>query len=642
MQMSKNPNKPNNGAPPVRNSIELRHAIFVALAVVGLIAAVMENEGFTFEVLHHLARATDNQRTYPLYLMLGLHAGLWGWALSRGGLSFGGLARAVWPLAILCGNGALMLLGLSSGMLSLYASMLLMGLCATRVMQACPRETNLRLPTVVAWILALLACLYFVYWMSFFLEAMHERLLLGYSDIGIYYKRLLNSVRYGAYLQVYSELPPFWGHFSPGLILLVPLFACLPTIKFLILTQTIVLGGTSLLLMFLARRHGLSALSSLALAICYLLYPSTSQVAYNFSYGFNPNTLALPFFVAGGYCLLERRHVPATILLVLGLSMKEYLAIYIVGLGIMLALHRRWRTGAIMAAGGILYFVLISFVFMPWHSQSAYDHMARGYSTLGNSLGDVVLAPLTRPGSFFSLLCAPANFSLVLELLLPMGCMCLLAPRVAIAVLPVLGMSWLHQGQPFKSIAFHYHVCTMGILFLALIRGISRRDEPLVLPWQRLQARYDRSCAWIRRIKPGAAITGALIAAVYASLFLSLFPWAKQNVGIVPSNNQLMQNYLARRDIVQLIPADATVTGDGRSICQFLDRRLSRRFQFDPYFETDYHVYQERFWNSNPSVARAQVEKIMASGAYEVIYQQHGVHVLKRINPLPPPPGDLF
>ena len=52
--MSKNANKPNNGAPPVRNPIELRHAIFVALAVVGLIAAVIENEGFTFEVLHHL------------------------------------------------------------------------------------------------------------------------------------------------------------------------------------------------------------------------------------------------------------------------------------------------------------------------------------------------------------------------------------------------------------------------------------------------------------------------------------------------------------------------------------------------------------------------------------------------------------
>jgi hypothetical protein len=93
---------------------------------------------------------------------------------------------------------------------------------------------------------------------------------------------------------------------------------------------------------------------------------------------------------------------------------------------------------------------------------------------------------------------------------------------------------------------------------------------------------------------------------------------------------------------VQLIPADLTVTGDGRSICQFLDRRLSRRYEGDPYFDTDYHVYQERFGNSEPTKILAVVDDLMATGDFEIIYQQHGVHVLKRTGPLPPPPDDLF
>lgn len=47
-----------------------------------------------------------------------------------------------------------------------------------------------------------------------------------------------------------------------------------------------------------------------------------------------------------------------------------------------------------------------------------------------------------------------------------------------------------------KSAAFQYHVCTMGILFLALIRGVGRSDDPMTLPWPRLQAWPDcgRDC----------------------------------------------------------------------------------------------------------------------------------------------------
>lgn len=84
------------------------------------------------------------------------------------------------------------------------------------------------------------------------------------------------------------------------------------------------------------------------------------------------------------------------------------------------------------------------------------------------------------------------------------------------------------------------------------------------------------------------------------------------------------------------------MTGDGRSICQFLDRGLSSRHEGDPHFDTDCHVYQERFWNAEPSKVRGVVDDIMATGDFEIIYQQHGVHVLKHIEHLPPPPDDLF
>ena len=265
------------------------------------------------------------------------------------------------------------------------------------------------------------------------------------------------------------------------------------------------------------------------------------------------------------------------------------------------------------------------------------------FGGLGDSLGEMMLTPVTRPGIFWSQLVMLKNWQLVLELLLPMAGICLLAPRLMLALLPLFGLSFLRTDLQSGSIAFQYQTCTIGVLFVAAIYGLAAlgtntddRQSETHRGW------LASICGRMRGTQRYAWLAAATFAGVYAAMYMSLSPISKQNIGIVPSGEQLMQNQMAYRDVSQLVPMDATVTGDHRTMAWFLDRRLCGDFEYEPTYETDYHVYQERFWNHDPSYIRGHVDDLLSSGKFEIIYYKHGIFVLRRRVPLPPPADDVF
>jgi len=598
----------------------------------------MENDGYTYELLNHLPRQAST-RAWALPFVLSLHVILWGGAAALGGVTFRALTRAVWPLVLLNWNLIPLYLNQPTGMWSLYLTMSLMGLAAGRVVNACTRRPQAHLRPWLGWLLAAGICVVLGGWLFIFLEAMWRLLLLGHPDIGIFVRQLRNTLSYGSFLQWHSAAAPFEYYFCPGMVLLLPFFWLNPTIHGIIGMQCVVIGGTGLLLFAIARYKGLTSGQSLLLLICYVLFPATTQTAYCYSYGFHTNVIALPFLILGMVLLMERRYIMAVIALLIAVSFKEYLAIYVFGIGLAVLATGRRRTGVVLAVASILYYVITTIIFAEY--RDSIHH--RVFGGLGDSLGEMMLAPVTRPGIFWSQLVMLKNWQLVLELLLPMAGICLLAPRLMLALLPLFGLSFLRTDLQSGSIAFQYQTCTIGVLFVAAIYGLAA----LGTNTDDRQSETHRGwlvsiCGRMRGAQRYAWLAAASFAGVYAAMYMSLSPISKQNIGIVPGGEQLMQNQMAYRDVSQLVPMDATVTGDHRTMAWFLDRRLCGDFEYEPIYETDYHVYQERFWNHDPSYIRGHVDDLLSTGKFEIIYYQHGIFVLRRRVPLPPPADDVF
>ena len=98
------------------------------------------------------------------------------------------------------------------------------------------------------------------------------------------------------------------------------------------------------------------------LAICYLLFPPLHGANF-YDFHFQPIAATLVLFVI--WFVDSRRWILLTIVFMLALSCREDISVGLTMLGIFLVLSGyRTRAGAIMAAAGMTYFVLMRFVIM--------------------------------------------------------------------------------------------------------------------------------------------------------------------------------------------------------------------------------------------------------------------------------------
>lgn len=184
-------------------------------------------------------------------------------------------------------------------------------------------------------------------------------------------------------------------HFSPVLLALVPLHALWPGPIVWLLAPAFALLGAAILVQRLVRAEGHSrALANLALVVwaCHpvvvrtLEYPSHVEAF-------------LPVLLFGAYLAWQGRQlVGAVVLLVLALTVKEDVGVYVAGLGAWLALARRRRTtGALVAALGLGWSYFALRVALPHFAGGPdYSFLSR-WSQWGHGFTGVLRGFLSRP-----------------------------------------------------------------------------------------------------------------------------------------------------------------------------------------------------------------------------------------------------
>jgi uncharacterized membrane protein len=298
-------------------------------------------------------------------------------------------------------------------------------------------------------------------------------------DLGIFTNAMWNLTQGNGYVSsVKGGMNLFADHQSPLFWALAPFFWLAPRPETLLVAQALGLAAGGPALFYLARaRFGARHWASAALPWLYWTYLPLRNAN---TFDFHPEVFMLPLFLwAFAAFASGRRWAMALGLLALAaaLGAKESAPVVAAGIGVAWALTgapgerpSRWWGLALAAAGVALFFFDLKIV--PRFFGGEYAYLGP-YQRFGGGIGDVLLAPFTQPGYFFSQLINEARLKFLFWTLAPLGFLPLFAWRAALAALPPYVMLFLAAGDQRVSTVFHYGIEPAVALFWALPLGLA-------------------------------------------------------------------------------------------------------------------------------------------------------------------------
>ncbi|HQH27038.1 MAG TPA: DUF2079 domain-containing protein [Oligoflexia bacterium] len=280
---------------------------------------------------------------------------------------------------------------------------------------------------------------------------------LGYHtfDTGIYAQMLAYFAEHGVYFSTFSRKHALSDHFTPNLLLLAPLFRWHPAFGWLIVFKAAAFLACPLLLLSFGRRF-LGSASKLAYLcpIMMLVHPFLAQLVF---FEFQPSTLAMPFILLSFFYAAADRLLLAAAVLVFAAGFKENLPLIWVAVGCYLMLEkRRFITGAAFIAGGAAAGYVLNYCVIPYFNQGApspHSELLEPRSHLLEKGQLIVLA-----------------FSSV-------GFLPLLAPRIALAVLPAFGTALLSRVPVMFTFGYQYQDLPLAALFAASLLALGKYHE---------------------------------------------------------------------------------------------------------------------------------------------------------------------
>ncbi|MEM9567226.1 MAG: DUF2079 domain-containing protein [Cyanobacteria bacterium P01_E01_bin.34] len=259
-------------------------------------------------------------------------------------------------------------------------------------------------------------------------------------------------------------------HFTPALLLWLPIYALYPNVITLSILQVILVTAAGLVLFALAREHDLSPALAATLTISFYCATAvigpTLQNFHDFS--------QLPLFVFGMLYALHKRwwwlYAPLAILIPMA---REDSGVILFSLGVFLTLSRKApRLGLGLCVYSVAYILVITNVVMPMFSEDVSQRFAIerfGQYVDGDSAStlDLIVAMLRRPWLVALEIIQPFNrtLSYLLGQWLPLAFVCVISPSAWLASGFPLLLLLVAQGQTVLSITTRYALAVVPGLF---------------------------------------------------------------------------------------------------------------------------------------------------------------------------------
>ena len=238
-------------------------------------------------------------------------------------------------------------------------------------------------------------------------------------------------------------------HVEPILIPISWLYLIRPGPETLFVLQSVVVALGAVPVFALARRKLRSDGLALVFALVYLLFPAIQAAAL---LDFHAVTLAPTFLLAAFYYLETRRAGLFAVFAVLAMACKEDMTLLVMMLGLYaLLVNKQTRLGLTTLACTGLWAFLAGFVIPPLFAGTDNIHWGR-YAHLGQTVPDIAINLLTRPGLFVDHMVAVDALTYLRLLLTPTAFLALLNPLTLLLALPSLGINLLSNFEAMQEV----------------------------------------------------------------------------------------------------------------------------------------------------------------------------------------------
>lgn len=265
----------------------------------------------------------------------------------------------------------------------------------------------------------------------------------------------------------------FGDHTSFILLPLVPLYWFVSSTGLLFVVQAIALGLGTIPVWKVTRLLLNSPPMCCVAVVAYLVHPALTFTGME---NFHPDSALAPLIAWAIYAAVAYRWVQYVSAVVLILMVKEDTALFVVALGLWVALRRDRRIGIITVVGSVwvalvlLFAVMRGIVGVPYRNEWRLPF---------GGFGGLLRTAVTRPDKLIRHLVSGERPLYLLQLLAPVGFVALVRPEIALlGTLPLLSnlvSTFWYQSQ----IEYHYAVQFVPILVIGAMYGISKLAEHL-------------------------------------------------------------------------------------------------------------------------------------------------------------------
>ena len=385
-----------------------------------------------------------------------------------------------------------------------------------------------------------------------------------------------------------------------------------PNIHWLLLIQAFALALGAIPVYALSRENGLSISYSRAIAISYILYPAIFNI--NFYTEFRPETIAVPALLWAAYAVQKNRYKQVLMAMTIVLSCKEIMSFVVIGFGFyLLVVKKSIKYGIICILGAALWFLVAAIYIIPTFRGG---HPMAGtwyYSSLGNSLSELVVNLITNPLLILQRTFAVDRLFYYLLLILPIIIGLSLKKIIYfIPALPSLFLNILSDDSRVRDLIHQYSLPIIPFLFVWFIYSLANIKKHQKRPW----------------LSPRLLITWSIITflslAKYGYFYTRYFP-------LIPYNNSVRQG-------IKLIPPQARVLTSSY-IANHLSQRTSIHVinmakhsteielsSFDYILISLNHLERP----TTPENAQKIIETLSTSEKFSLIYQDNNTYLFQQ------------
>lgn len=366
-------------------------------------------------------------------------------------------------------------LNVNSTLVLIYAAGALTTILAAGLAAAGAARRGLRIGEKVSWTVIAFS-LYLPIAQLFKLCALRD-----YADFAVW-KEIVHNIAggKGAWSSLQNAMMPGTGHwYAAHFTPLINVFAISglagPLAVNLLVAQFLGLSAAILGVYLYAKLVLGACRLALAAAALLVLYPTYQYIQLN---EFEMLRFCIPLLILTFWALESGRVKLYWPLLIASLLVREEVGITVAMLGVytVLFMPARRRIGAMTAAAGLLYFLVVFRVVMPsFRTAGANEYVAAYWlGDLGRTIPQVVVGIVTRPGLVIKAIAQPVKLANLFMYLLPLSLVPLAGGWVLLIGAGNVALNLLSNSVEHTSYFLYYLSPAIPFVFVALVKGVKR------------------------------------------------------------------------------------------------------------------------------------------------------------------------